>query len=135
MIKIYDFFFDLETSLYDYFDIKPRSSHIIIDNRVEMSLSIFAVKNQWHKNGRISTMQVSGGSPKCLTGPSASKPTTPSESPEGFSPTNSTISGNIYYIAALWKVLKLPVCWESIPRLIQVMVMALTVPILVCSPI
>jgi hypothetical protein len=30
-----------------------------------MSLSLFAVKNQWHKNGKKKTKQVSGGSPKC----------------------------------------------------------------------
>ena len=30
-----------------------------------MSLSIFAVKNTYHKNGNFAITQVSGGSPKC----------------------------------------------------------------------
>ena len=30
-----------------------------------MSLSIFAIKNQWHKNGKKEDIKVFGGSPKC----------------------------------------------------------------------
>lgn len=32
-----------------------------------MSLSIFAVKNAYHKNGTSPLIKVSGGLPKCLT--------------------------------------------------------------------
>ena len=117
-----------------FFDIK-QGDHIIIENRVEMSLSIFAVKNQWHKNGKAIITQVSGGFPKCSIGWLVSKPTTPSELPEGFSRINSTISGSTCFIVALSKALKLPACWESTPRSIPVTAMALTVPILGCSSI
>lgn len=81
-----------------------------------MSLSLFAVKNQWHKNGKAETSQVFGGSPKCSTASWARKDTTKFEWPAGSGKTNSTTSGSTSSTAASSKAPTWPVCWVSTPK-------------------
>ena len=116
-----------------YLDVGP--CLLLFGIRVEMSLSFFAVKNQWHKNGSNQLTQVFGGSPKYSTAPWAKNDITPSESPEGFSQTNSTTSGSTCFTGCSWKALMWLACWESTPKWTQVMDMALTVTIFWCSSI
>ncbi len=55
-----------------------------------MSLSLFAVKNQWYRNGKSNIIQEYGGSRKLPTELLANRPMTQLELIEGFSPINFT---------------------------------------------
>ena len=59
---------------------------------VEMSLTLFAVRNQWYKNGKNEPTQASGGSLRSPTESSGNRPTMPWGSKDAFFPTNFTIS-------------------------------------------
>ena len=55
-----------------------------------MSLSLFAVRNQWHKNGNHLIIKESGGSPKSSIASLEKIATTPFESPGESSQTSFT---------------------------------------------